>query len=820
MSAARPAARPLRAAALLCAAAVCGAPAPAQDDLPAFLSGGMKGGLADSFGLNPTAKPTVGVSAAFTDAAGDPLAAGDAVGPGDELTLAVTATIPEGFALVSQTSPAGLAATLKLSETARLEPVESPAGGPAFRPGRAPKSAYEAVYEDVVEKFAGTVTWTRRFRVLPGDGPVRAAGDLSGSYCSTGAGGVCVNIGRGEGAFEATVGEAGGAAEANEPAGPFAFESTPAVRGKPGPVAVRAELPRGAAVGEAVTAAVTLSVDDGFHVYALGDAGPNAIPTSFTTSPVGLEPAGDWAATTAPEEHEKAGDVLREHHGAVTFEAPFTVTDADYGLAGAVTYQVCTDKICLRPKAVPFTVGAARAVPGAVPGTPAAPASVAAAGGVELSEEFAAANENPLAAWGLWAVFPAAFLAGLALNVMPCVLPVIAIKVMSFVQQAGESRAAILKLNLWYTLGVLAVFMTFAGLSLGLGTLFGGESDFTWGDHLNGPWFKIGMTALVFAMALSMLGVYEIPVPGFVGSAAGSSAGQKEGGTGAFLSGVFTTLLATPCTGPLMVPVLAFAAKLAETSPAASAGVWAAMGVGFASPYLVFGLIPGASRYLPKPGMWMVRFKEFGGLVLIATSLWLMSGLDYSLWLPVLVGLLGLATGLWALGSLIAHNDAASRKWIVRGLAAGTVGCGAWLAASLTPEAAVGGEVAEADGWEAFSVDRLNELRAAGETVMVEFTSAVCVNCRVNEKVALDTAKAHAAYERLEVVPMKAWTDKNPDADAWLTKTGGYGVPHTVIFPGGRPNDPIVIAGLMTQGDLLDALEKASADAPVRTAAR
>ena len=780
---------------------LCVAPAAGQDALPGFLAGGLN----DSFGLEATAKPKVTATAALTNAAGDPLAPGDRVEAGEELTLSVTATIPPGFYLVSQTSPKGLPAKLALSKTDRLAPIDPPPGAPAFSPVREPKSKFEPDYGGVVEKFTGAATWTRRFLVQPGTGPVRAAGKLTGSYCSVGAGGLCVNIGPDDAKFTAAAGVT---------AAPFTFADKPEVRGKPGPVAVRASLPEGAAVGETVTAKVTLAMDDGYHVYALGDAGANAIPTSFTTSPVGLEPAGDFAATAAPELHEKAGGLLREHHGEITFEAPFTVTDADYGLAGTVSYQACTDQFCLRPAAVPFAVGVTEATPGQVPTEPEVPA------GVQLAEEFAAANENPLAAWGLWAVFPAAFLAGLALNVMPCVLPVIAIKVMSFVQQAGESRTAILKLNLWYTLGVLAVFMTFAGLSFGLGSLFGGESDFTWGDHLSGPQFKIGMTALVFAMALSMLGVYEIAVPGFVGSAAGSSAGQKEGGTGAFLSGVFTTLLATPCTGPLMVPVLAFAAKVAETNPAASAGVWAAMGVGFASPYLLFGLIPGASRFLPKPGMWMVRFKEFGGLVLIATSLWLMSGLDYGLWLPVLVGLLGLATGLWVLGRLIAHNDGAAKKWVLRGVALTTAGCGVLLAVWLTPSTAVADGLAEHEGWEAFSADRLNELRAAGETVMVEFTSALCVNCRVNERVALDTAAAHEAYDRLEVVPMKGWVDKDPAAADWHAKTGGYGVPHTVIFPGGRPNDPIVIVGLMTQGDLLDALEEASADVPVRTASR
>ena len=149
-----------------------------------------------------------------------------------------------------------------------------------------------------------------------------------------------------------------------------------------------------------------------------------------------------------------------------------------------------------------------------------------------------------------------------------------------------------------------------------------------------------------------------------------------------------------------------------------------------------------------------------------------------------------------------------------------TAGAGVLVAIWLTPAVAVADGAEEHEGWEPFSVARLAELRAAGETVLVEFTSATCVNCRVNERVALDTAAAHAAYDRLDVVPMKAWIDRDSDADAWLDKTGGFGVPHTVFFPGGRPNDPIVISGLMTQRTLLDALEEAAGDGPVRTAGR
>jgi len=244
-------------------------------------------------------------------------------------------------------------------------------------------------------------------------------------------------------------------------------------------------------------------------------------------------------------------------------------------------------------------------------------------------------------------------------------------------------------------------------------------------------------------------------------------------------------------------------------------------------------VIPGATKLLPRPGDWMVRFKEFGGLLLLATALWLLSGVKpYELWLPILVGLFGLATGLWIVGRMIHHNDSFNRKYALRFVALAVTASVGTLAYAIAPDGGLDAVASagerEEEGWESFDVERLNQLRNEGRTVMIEFTSGTCVNCRLNERVALDTETAHAAYEQLDVVPMKAWIDRSEDAEDWHERLNGFGVPHLAIFPAGRPNDPELYEGLLTQAKLLELLEEAAGRkfrpegdaAPVRTAKR
>ena len=781
-------------------------------------------GLKDVFAPPAQQRETLTLSAALLGADGAPLTERPAAG--ETVALAVTARIPEGFYLVSQTSPVGQAAKLKLTETAGLTAADE-----SYTPDRAPKSGFDPVYAGILEKFAGTVTWTRPFAVQPGDGPLTLSGELTGSYCSSGVGGACVPLDPGDATFTATVG--GAEPHTTEPAGkpaagPLTFAVTPQLRGGDGPVDFTATLPADAASGEVIELEITLALKEGHHIYAMRDPGSTAIPTSFALKLGGLEPRGEFTASHAPEDYPVGDVTLRVHHGTVTFSREYEVTAEDYGLSGTARYQVCTDKSCLQPRNVPFALGeppdegateAAAESAGTLAAVDLVDPPPAAAAPVELAETFEL-KKSWLEEAGIWAALPVAFLGGLILNIMPCVLPVIALKAMSFAKQAGESRTRIMVLNLWYAGGVMAVFLVMAGLALGLGAFMNVES-FGWGDQLNSNEGKVISTAAVFALGLSMLGLYEIPVPGFVGSAAGAT-GHKEGAAGAFLGGVFTTLLATPCTGPFLAGAGGVAVSLAESNPLGSVALWAAMGLGFASPYLVIAFVPGATRFLPRPGDWMVRFKEFGGLLLIATALWLLQGVrPYELWFPVLIGLFGLATGLWIVGRMIRHNDSFNRKYTLRALALGvTAGVGA-VAYALAPDGGLnpvaGAEreaarsvASEEPGWELFDVGRLNELRAGGRTVLIEFTSETCINCRVNERVALDTDTAHAAYRQLDVVPMKAWIDHSAEAKAWHKKLNGFGVPHLAIFPGDRPNEPELLEGMMTQATLLDLLEKAT----------
>ncbi|QDT16448.1 protein-disulfide reductase DsbD family protein [Alienimonas californiensis] len=816
--------------------------------------------LSEVFDL-PTAKQErLAISAGFVDADGAPLA--EAPAAGETVTLAVTARIPEGFYLLSQTSPAGMPAKFRLSETVGLEPA-----GDGFTPDHEPKSALDPAYGGLVEKFTAEVTWTRPFKIT-GDaegGTLRVAGELRGSYCSAGVGGACILLGKGDAAFSAELaaaetGDGQMATGEDQPAEPaaelagektdaadvtandtrvpeetFAFAVNPQVRGKDGPVSLNAFLPAGAEVGETVELTVILTIDEEYHVYALREPGTAALPTTLEVAAVGLEPRGNVTASQPAEAVSHSGVVLREHHGTVTFTQPFGVTAENYGLLASVRYQACTDQTCLQPATATLPLGAA---PGddaeAVtltppPLTPADRAALAALTGEPATGDAVAggpatgdAAAEPLAdsfvlekSWieetGLWAALPIAFLGGLILNFMPCVLPVIALKAMSFAKQAGQSRSRVLALNLWYSAGVLSVFLVFAALTLGLGAFMNIES-FGWGDQVNSNPGKVIALTLVFALGLSMLGLYEIPVPGLVGSAAGAT-GHQEGALGAVLGGMFTTLLATPCTGPFIGAAGGFAVALAESNPLGSVAMWLAMGLGFASPYLLIAAIPSATRLLPRPGDWMVRFKEFGGLLLLGTALYLLRGVrPLELWMPILVGLLGLTMGLWIVGRMIRHNDSFNRKYGMRIVAAGVTAAVVALAVWIAPEGGLNATVVaeQEEGWEEFDVERLNELRASGRTVLVDFRSTICPNCDINEATAIDTVAAHEAYRELDIVPMKGWIDLSDEAYEWMNRLGGIGVPHLAVFPGDRPNDPAVYNGVITQGAFLRMLEEAA----------
>ena len=227
------------------------------------------------------------------------------------------------------------------------------------------------------------------------------------------------------------------------------------------------------------------------------------------------------------------------------------------------------------------------------------------------------------------------------LNVMPCVLPVIGLKVMAFVQQAGESRAKVLALNVWYSLGLMSVFLLLATLAA--------VWNVGWGQQFSSETVTITLAAIVFAMGLSFLGVWQMPIPGFVGSGSAVELAEKEGPAGAFMKGVLTTILATPCSGPGVAVALGYC-----TGKPASVVymIFAMVGLGMASPYLLIGVFPKALRLLPRPGAWMERFEQIMGLVLLATVIYLLSFTAWANVLPTVTLLLGLGAACWWIGQI------------------------------------------------------------------------------------------------------------------------------------------------------------------------
>ena len=251
------------------------------------------------------------------------------------------------------------------------------------------------------------------------------------------------------------------------------------------------------------------------------------------------------------------------------------------------------------------------------------------------------------------------FVGGIILNIMPCVLPVIGLKVFAFIEQAGESRSKTFALNFWYSLGVISIFMVLAVLAV--------VFRLGWGQLFQFSQFNIAMAAVIFTMGLSFLGVWEIPIPGFIGTSNVTDIGEREGYEGAFAKGTITTLLATPCTGPFMGTALV--GVLNRSTPEVFA-IFFAIGLGMSSPYLLIGAFPELVRFLPKPGEWMNTFKQIMGFVLIGTVVYLLTLLKPHYVVPTVALLFGLWAACWWIGR-VPVTAPSDRRW--RALGEGTL---------------------------------------------------------------------------------------------------------------------------------------------------
>ena len=394
-----------------------------------------------------------------------------------------------------------------------------------------------------------------------------------------------------------------------------------------------------------------------------------------------------------------------------------------------------------------------------------------------------------------WAALLGALIGGMILNLMPCVFPVLAIKVVSFVKVADQ--AARVRTGLAYTAGVVLSFLALGGLLLGLRAA--GES-LGWGFQLQSPAVVATLAVLFTLIGLNLAGLFELGnlLPSRV-----ASLQAKNPTVDSFLSGVLASAIASPCTAPFMGASLGYAVGL----PAAQAlAIFSAIGLGMALPYLAASVVPAVARALPRPGAWMVTFKQLMAFPMFATVVWLVwvlgqqSGMDGA---AALLGLLVLlALVLWALGL---HGRTrrvfATLSIAILAISAWAVGPNVIKTSDSTPV------IASAERWQAWEPGRVDQLNAQGQSVFVDFTAAWCVTCQYNKKTTLSNAAVLADIDAKKVALLRAdWTRRDPAVTAALTQLGRSGVPVYVIYKPGRA--PVVLSEVLSVDDVRAELAK------------
>jgi thiol:disulfide interchange protein DsbD len=581
-------------------------------------------------------------------------------------------------------------------------------------------------------------------------------------------------------------------------------------------------LSTGAASGEAgltATGAAGLPLPDteAYRLEAVTD-GPDRIVVRFTIAPgyylyrdkTTFAAQSDRGAVVRPGEWPAARTHSDEYFGeqAVYYDEVLVPLDVVRTQGGADTLRLtvgfmgCQENgVCYPPLKRELTIELADA--------PANAETTAANGGSP------AGTARVTDGLGLFAALGLALLGGLILNLMPCVLPILSLKALGLAG-SGESEAKARSHALWYTAGVVLSFAALGGLALALreaGLALG------WGFQLQQPAVVGGLALLMFAVGLSLSGVFNLG-----GSLAnvGGALTQKSGPAGDFFTGVLAVVVAAPCTAPFMGAALAYAFA---ASPVVAIGVFVALGVGLALPFLAIGFVPGLAQRLPKPGAWMDTLKQVLAFPMYLTAVWLVwvlakqRGADAVGW--VLGGAVLLALGLWAWEQ--ARFKSAALRAVALVIAVAGVAAlwpvqqlpSAREAAAADADAAGNASTPSqpaADGSVPYSAEALASLRAEGRAVFVNMTADWCVSCKANERAVLSTDAFATAREAANAVYMKGdWTDVDPAITAYLQQYGAVGVPFYAVYPAGG-GEPEILPNLLTTGIVETALAKAAAN--------
>lgn len=420
---------------------------------------------------------------------------------------------------------------------------------------------------------------------------------------------------------------------------------------------------------------------------------------------------------------------------------------------------------------------------------------------------------NPEGQESLWVVLLLSVVGGILLNIMPCVLPIISLKVMSFVKLAQQNRRLVIAHGLAFALGVMLSFLVLGAL---LFILRAAGMQVGWGFQLQDPTFVALLAALLFLMSLLFFGVFEI------GLSVVSKAGEIDQSVrkknpsllSSFSSGVLATALSTPCSGPFLGTALGLSMTL---PPHLGILIFLAMGLGMALPYLLLSFEPRWLKFIPKPGPWMDTFKEIMGFLLLLTVVWLawvfLVQAESREIFEFLLALFVVSVGAWILGKYGSVLASSTTRLVGRIASIVLFAAATWMIVDAGIETSIfhPGEkacMASEGGWELFSPKRVEELRAEGVPIFIDFTAKWCLLCQANFLI-LEKDEIKEAFAREGVVKMEAdWTRTDPEITQALASFGRNSVPLYVYYPKGKNSEPIILPQVLTTSNILEAIEK------------
>lgn len=510
------------------------------------------------------------------------------------------------------------------------------------------------------------------------------------------------------------------------------------------------------------------------------------------------------------------------YSGSVTLSLPFTVkASVQPGMitiSAEASYNICLDTgMCEPPETVTSKLNLrileAEVIPAVidderVDATEETEEVLETVTEPEIEPEPVAAASTPK---NIWKYILMAFLGGLILNATPCVLPILPIRIMKIINQAKTDDSKVLSHVFVYTFGVLISFGIMAAIFIALQQA--GESV-GWGLQNQNPGFVIALMCIVFAFALSLLGVFEINPPGMNKV---SQATSKSGYGGSLFGGIFAFLMAISCTGPFLGLALPFALQL---PPMLLLLFFLVIGLGFASPFIIIGFFKGALKFIPKPGDWMVIFKQLMGFVLLwivytqlKTLLALTDGVYFLkvLWFMVILGF-----AIWLYGRFVRYENSKTTQWIFTMIPIVLIITAAFTYLPYNAENSVSQEVTVEGlvpapqtprGWYVFSEKLLDETLAEGRPVFLDIGAEWCKNCKTNEKTVLFTEAIMNAFAAKNVLLLKAdFTKRDAAILAWIKKHDRAGVPFNALYITGQ--EPIIFNELLTRSEITNALSK------------